>query len=99
MGQLSPRQVALIAAITVALVAGILLGTAFWWGGQSTGLAWALVIIVLLFGVAYGAVSYGIERFVNARIKLLYRTVHELRSARNTAPRIDLKGDVIKKLG
>lgn len=95
MGQLSPRQVALIAAITVALVAGILLGTAFWWGGQSTGLAWALVIIVLLFGVAYGAVSYGIERFVNARIKLLYRTVHELRSARNTAPRIDLKGDVI----
>jgi len=95
MDQLSPRQVALIAASAVALVAGLLLGAADIWGGQDIGGAWALAIILLLFGVAYGAVSYGIERFVNARIKLLYRTVHELRSTRTAAPHIELKGDVL----
>lgn len=98
MGQLSPRQVALIAAITVALVAGLLLAAADWWGQQRIGLVWALAIIVLLFGVAYGAVSYGIERFVNARIKLLYRTVHDLRSSRKAGSRIELKGDVLGKV-
>ncbi len=95
MDQFSPRQVALIAASAVALVAGLLLGAADIWGGQTIGVTWALAIIVLLFGVAYGAVSYGIERFVNARIKLLYRTVHDLRSTRTAAPLIELKGDVL----
>ena len=95
MDQFSPRQVALIAASAVALVAGLLLGAADIWGGQTIGATWALAIIVLLFGVAYGAVSYGIERFVNARIKLLYRTVHDLRSTRTAAPLIELKGDVL----
>lgn len=95
MGQLSPRQVALIAATAVALFAGLLLAAAGLWGGQRIGPLWALAFIVLLFGLAYGAVSYGIERFVNARIKVLYRTVHDLRRSRKVDGRIELKGDVL----
>lgn len=95
MGQLSPRQVALIAATAVALFAGLLLGAANWWGDQRIGPLWALAIILLLFGLAFAAVSYGIERFVNARIKLLYRTVHEMRRSRKADGRIQLKGDVL----
>jgi len=95
MGQLSPRQVALIAATAVALFAGLLLVAADSLGGQQIGLVWALAIILLLFGLAYGAVSYGIERFVNSRIKLLYRTVHDLRRSRKANGRLDLKGDVL----
>lgn len=98
MGQLSPRQVALIAAIVVALVAGALLGLANWSGAQELDLRWSLAIIVLLFGVAYGAVSYGIDRFVHARLKLLYRTVHDLRRSRKEDDRIDLRGDVLGKV-
>ncbi len=98
MGQLSPRQVALIAAIVVALVAGALLGIANWSGAQRLDPWWSLAIIVLLFGVAYGAVSYGIDRFVHARLKLLYRTVHDLRRSRKDDDRIDLRGDVLGKV-
>ncbi|MBX2973120.1 MAG: sensor histidine kinase [Flavobacteriales bacterium] len=95
MGQLSPRQVAVIVALVVALGAGILIGLAALYGDQRIGMGWSLAIVVLLFGVAYGAVSYGIERFVNARIKLLYRTVHDLRRSRKADARIELKGDVL----
>lgn len=98
MGQLSPRQVALIAALVVALGVGALLALADWYGGQELSLAWSLAIIVLLFGVAYGAVSYGIDRFVHARLKLLYRTVHDLRRSRKDDDRIDLRGDVLGKV-
>lgn len=98
MGQLSPRQVALIAAVVVALVAGALLGVANWSGAQQLDLSWSLAIIILLFGVAYGAVSYGIDRFVHARLKLLYRTVHDLRRSRKEDDRIDLRGDVLGKV-
>lgn len=98
MGQLSPRQVALIAALVVALVAGALLGVANWSGAHQLDVLWCLAIIVLLFGVAYGAVSYGIDRFVHARLKLLYRTVHDLRRSRKEDDRIDLRGDVLGKV-
>lgn len=98
MGQLSPRQVALIAAIVVAVVAGALLGVANWSGAQQLDPYWSLAIIVLLFGVAYGAVSYGIDRFVHTRLKLLYRTVHDLRRSRKEDDRIDLRGDVLGKV-
>jgi two-component system phosphate regulon sensor histidine kinase PhoR len=98
MGQLSPRQVALIAALVVALGVGGLLALADLYGGQQLSLAWSLAIILLLFGVAYGAVSYGIDRFVHARLKVLYRTVHDLRRSRKDDDRIDLRGDVLGKV-
>lgn len=49
----------------------------------------------LLFLLAYGVFSFGIGRFINNRINLLYRTVHDLRRASMDRERPVLRGDVL----
>lgn len=98
MGQFTPRQVALIGALMVALVASGLLVAATMWDGWSIGIAWTLILVLGLFVTAYGVFSYGIERFVHARIKVLYRTVHDLNRSLRGNDRIDLKGDVLGRV-
>lgn len=82
MGQLSPRQVSVLAALVVAVVGGLLVAV----GSSPIGdryQAWvAIVAAGVLFGVAYGTFSFGIERFIHTRIKVLYRTVHDLKRSR-----------------
>lgn len=94
LGQLSPRQVALLAALVVAVVTGLLsaFATVPWPG---VGLLWPVLMGVAVFGVSYGAFSFGIERFVHSRIKVLYRTVHDLKRNPKDTARFDLKGDVL----
>lgn len=98
MGQLTPRQVALIAALAVSLVvAGLLLGLDRF-GQDGPDMLWSVLMVVVVFGVAYASVSYGIDRFVHSRIKVLYRTVHDLKRSRKEPDRIDLRGDVLSKV-
>ncbi|MCB0764174.1 MAG: sensor histidine kinase, partial [Flavobacteriales bacterium] len=56
---------------------------------------WPVVLAVLVFVATYGAVSFGIERFVHGRIKMLYRTVHDLKRNPKETDRLDLRGDVL----
>lgn len=69
------------------------LGTFPWADGL--GSWWPVVAGVVVFGVSYGAVSFGIERFVHSRIKMLYRTVHDLKRNPKDTGRLDMKGDVL----
>jgi two-component system phosphate regulon sensor histidine kinase PhoR len=92
MPQLTPRQVALLVAAAVALVAAGVSWAALaiaegnpWW--------WALVLAAVVFGAAYGAFSFAIERFIHSRIKVLYRTMHEMRRARSQPERLPLDQD------
>ncbi len=95
--QFSPRQVALLAALVVAIVGGLLALLLLRVIGPGNGW-WALPLAVLLFATAYAAFSFGIERFIHSRIKVLYRTVHELRRARKEPARLDMEGDVLGKV-
>jgi len=97
-GQLSPRQVAWIAAGVVAFLCGALLflllqvlapEAAFWWVPGFAG---------MLLLLAYGAFSFGIERFIHSRIKVLYRTMHDMRRGRSIPERIALEGDVLEQV-
>ncbi|MEO8587843.1 MAG: ATP-binding protein [Flavobacteriales bacterium] len=98
MGQLSPRHVALLAALVVAVVAGLLgLGVHLFLHDPPT-IWWIPAVMVVLFGAAYAAFSFGIERFIHSRIKVLYRTVHDMKRSRKEADGIDMHGDVLSKV-
>jgi two-component system phosphate regulon sensor histidine kinase PhoR len=43
---------------------------------------WALLLALLTFLLGRSIVGYAIEHFIHARIRLIHRTVHELRSTR-----------------
>lgn len=84
MGKLTTRQVALLAALVVAVIERI----ARWHGAGSPPRSsfapwWPFLCALVVFGVAYAAFSFGIERFVHDRIKVLYRTVHDLKRGRS----------------
>jgi len=98
LGQLSPRHVALLAALVVAVVAGLLSVVVYQFLTAPPSLWWIPVGMTVLFGAAYGAFSFGIERFIHSRIKVLYRTVHDMKRSRQEADRIDLHGDVLSKV-
>lgn len=82
MNQLTTRQVALLAALVVAVAGGLLAGLAVDLAGSAIARWWPFLCAVGIFGIAYGVFAFGIERFVHGRIKTLYRTVHDLRRAK-----------------
>ncbi|MBK7946698.1 MAG: sensor histidine kinase [Flavobacteriales bacterium] len=86
MNQLSTRQVALLAAFAVALVGGALAWLSLDPASPGTAPWWPVLSAVVILGVGYAVFSIGIERFVHARIKTLYRTVHDLRRGKGTKP-------------
>lgn len=93
-GSISTKQVALLVALVVA-IAAILISTVISAGWLPAGPWWPTLLGLVLFGITYGAVLFGVERFVHSRIKALYRTVHDLRRGDPDVVRPDLKGDVL----
>lgn len=82
MSQLNTRQVALLASVVVAVIGGLLAGLSVDLVGTRIAPWWPFLCALLILGAGYAAFSIGIERFVHARIKTLYRTVHDLRRGR-----------------
>ncbi len=56
----------------------------------------AAILGMIVFATAYGAFSFGIEKFIHSRIKVLYRTVHDLK--RNRTEGLVVKGDILEQV-
>lgn len=98
MGQLTTRQVALLAALAVAVIGGLLAGMGPDIAGSSFSPWWPFLCALLVFGIAYLVFHFGIERFVHNRIKVLYRTVHDLKRSGRTVPEEAVKGDELSRV-
>lgn len=98
MGQLTTRQVALLAALAVAVVGGLLAGISPDIADPAWSAWWPFLCAVLVLIVAYITFYFGIERFVHNRIKVLYRTVHDLKRSRPAAPDEAPKGDELSRV-
>jgi two-component system phosphate regulon sensor histidine kinase PhoR len=93
--QLSPRQVALLAACIVAFAGAALFSLSSWLQQDSVDPWWTLGWVLAIFAVAYGVFALAIERFIHSRIKVLYRTVHELKRSKPDNARTAMEGDVL----
>ena len=97
MRQFTPNQVSLLAALGVTLIAGSFLFIAAWSCGQLLDVWQVIALAALLFMVAYPVFRFALERFVHGRIKMLYRTVHDLRRGRSEASPALIKTDVLER--
>jgi two-component system, OmpR family, phosphate regulon sensor histidine kinase PhoR len=95
LGQLTPRQVALLAALAVAVAGLAVIALVVHLVAVPLAPVWILLMVLVLFACAYGVFSFGIEHFVHSRIKVLYRTVHDLKRSRPGGATPDVKGDVL----
>lgn len=91
----TPRQVAMGTAAFVAVVVGSL---AVWQVVRSNGgIAWwwAVAYAVAAFASVYLVMGVALERFITARLRVLFRMVHDLKTGRGEAPAVDIGADAI----
>lgn len=96
MWSLTPRRTALF--IALATLAGtvlfaVLLGLTGTWPWSV-----ALVIPLLASGIAYGVGLFLVQQFIQARVSLILRTVHDIRMAKGGSDRSDADVDVLDEL-
>ena len=93
---LTPRQVALVAAAFVAILVGVLALVLVRQLNAAISAWWTLLLAAVAFGAAYTVVMVALERFINARIRLLFRMVHDLKTGKSSAPPVvDMNSDVL----
>ncbi len=90
----TPASVALISALVIGLISVLLrlINQAPWWQILAEG--------ALMFAVAYGVILYGINYFIYRKIKLVYKTIYELKSNKfnSLMSRVNLQKDPLNEV-
>lgn len=98
MNEITPIQVARRAALTIGLIVLVLLGVIHIF--LAPLLWWVVVLITLaVTAIAYGVIYYAIESFINRKIKVVYKTIHTLKSPKDPrTDEIDMKQDFLGEI-
>jgi len=94
----TPRQVALASA---SLITGLLAVTYFlvvYLLEREFTLLPLAILLVLGFAISYGIVFYFIERFLYHKVKIIYKTIHSLKSQGDARPKIQMSEDVMNEI-
>lgn len=73
---ITPRQIALLTALILALPESIFL---WWW---KTDWQWALLAFATIFGISYWVIATLLEEFINRKIKLIYKFIHKTKATK-----------------
>ena len=73
---ITPRQIALITALLLALPEGIFL---LW---LQHNWQWALLAFLIVFGASYWIIATLLEEFINRKIKLIYKFIHKTKATK-----------------
>ncbi len=95
----SPREVAVYVSTYVTLAAGILLLPAFiLFTGNWT--AWLLypISLVAIFFTSLLTFNYSIERFIHRKIRLIYKSIHRLKTRKEDEKQLDFSTDVLSNV-
>ena len=98
----TPREIALvISAVLTGVVGLVFIPILFIEGAELGWLQWLLygASVLISFLVGYFVVNYSIERFIHRKIRLIYRTIHRLKTQKR--PRevdLDFNADVLSEV-
>lgn len=94
----TPRQVAFASA---ALITGLLAATYFlliYLLEKEFSILPLLILLTLGFSISFGIVFYFIERFLYHKVKIIYKTIHSLKSQGDSRVRIQMSADVLSEI-
>ena len=94
----TPRQVALASAL---LITGLLAITYFlliYLLEREFSFLPLIVLLALGFSISYGIVFYFIERFLYHKVKIIYKTIHSMKSQGEARPKIQMSTDVLNEI-
>jgi len=94
----SPKGLALIVSLIVAAIAvAIYTGYCFFNSGHIDWFA-SFVMSLVIAAVSFLVFSFVLERFINKKIKLIYKTIHNLKFTRNADLKADMRTDVLNEV-
>lgn len=94
MKNLTPKQVALLASLAISLTTLFLL-LFFQYSSSSFSLPWYLLagLPIAVFGIGFFTFLYAIEIFIYRKIKLIYKTIHNLKAEKEDTQYINVLSD------
>ncbi len=92
----TPRQVAIASALLITTVLAITYFLSIYFLEKEFQWHWLLLLVFLGFIISYAIVYWFIERFLYHKVKIIYRTIHTLRSHADGKPRIRMSTDVLE---
>ncbi len=92
----TPRQVAVASATLISIVLTISYVLTIYFLEKEFQWLWLLVLVVLGFVISFGIVYLFIERFLYQKVKIIYRTIHTLRTYADGKPRIQMSTNVLE---
>lgn len=94
----TPVSVALASAL---LITGLLAATYFlliYILEKEFEWLWLFLLLILGFAISFGIVYYFIERFLYHKVKIIYKTIHMLKTQGDGKPRIMMSNDVLSEV-
>lgn len=95
---LTPKQLAFRLAVGVAIVSGIA-GTAVWMSYQAFNFLFTLLVFLTSLFSGYFIFLWGIKHFIDRKIRLIYKTIHNLKvGLKKDNQQLDMGADIFGKI-
>lgn len=94
----TPRSVALASALLIGVLLGLAYSASVLVLNQSFELIWLILTVALGFLFSYGIIYFFIEKFLYHKVKIIYRTIHTLKSQGDSKHKIQMSSDVLNEI-
>jgi two-component system phosphate regulon sensor histidine kinase PhoR len=91
----SPREVAFFSSLILSLVLVIFISLFQWYNHKEIDFVFLSVFFITSLIIDFFVVFFFIERFLNGKLRLIYRTIYSLRSDEKDEKRIGMGDDVL----
>jgi two-component system, OmpR family, phosphate regulon sensor histidine kinase PhoR len=95
----SPQQLSFITAFVIAVVVSLLYYLSVTYYLKSViELNKIVLVFPIVFAVSFALVLWAFEKFLNKKIKLIYKTIHNLKITKDTEKKLDMGTDVLQEV-
>ena len=94
----TPRQVALASGALITVLLAVTYFLVIYLLEREFSILPLIALLILGFSISYGIVYYLIERFLYHKVKIIYKTIHTLRSQSDARQKIKMSTDVLNEI-
>lgn len=95
----TPRSLALFLSASISITVGLITGISEYLFHKHYTLWMPVVVTLVTFVLSFFLFQYMVERFIYRKIKLIYKTIHQLKLQKGQKPKtVDLSSDIISEV-
>jgi len=94
----TPKSVALASAMFITGLLAVTYFLLIYFLERAFDVLWLLLLLILGFGISFGIVYYFVERFLYHKVKIIYKTIHSLKTQGEGKPKIQMSADLLGEI-